>query len=857
MIADHFRMPWRFLRGSGARLGFTIVALACGVALVCAIDLVNRAVLRAFVEVIDTMAGRAALQVSAGEGGLFPEEVAATVAAVPGVELAVPVVSATAFTADESGELLTVHGVEITNEAAVRVYEARDAGGLEIDDPLTFLNHPDSVVLTRAFATRRGLAVGDQIVLMTPTGQRSFTVRALLEPEGVAHVYGGNLVVMDLFAAEAAFARAGFINRVDVVINPGTDVARVSEAIAASLPKGLHVEAPGQRKADLNEVMQSLQVMLQTMGFVGLVAAFLIAFSRLAAVFEGRAWQLGVLRAGGVRARTLWLELVKESVILGAAGVALGIPLGMGVGRLLLPVVATTTALNYKLIAPEADLAIRTSSVALSVALGFGAALLAAALPAWRAARVEVVETIRGRGVEQRGMSLRSMWFTRGVTVGCIAMAVAMQSATRSAAWGLLATGLIAAGTALAAQPLLRLVQLTLLPRLSRIVGPTSRFTTAMFAQSIRRAALTTAMLGVGLGSIVWLRTVAHSFEQSLTDALSRALQGDLVVTSSHIASGYLEAPVDDGLGAELTSVRGVAEVVGERLTDWHHAGGPIAIDAFDPPYFTSTRFGQWPLVGRRLPDIWEAVARGDAVLVSSSFALNLRAGVGDTVSIETPSGLVSLRIAGITVNFSSPRGTIVMSRELYRRLWRDPQVNRVFLRTSPGAGIAEVRATIAQTLGRKYGLRILSSGELLEYFTSQVRRAFAPVDVLAGLVLLVVLVGMADTLAASVLERTRELGVMRAVGIRGRQLRRMVVAEGLVLGTLGLILAVSAGLALGVLWVEETFPYLLGWVLEIHIPYGSVETVCAVTIAVCLVAALLPARRAARLEPAVALRYE
>src|ERR1043166_6974685 len=110
MLADRFRMAWRFLRGSYTRLALTVIALALGVALVCAIDLVNRAVLRAFTEVIDTMAGRAALQVSAGEGGLFPEETAAKVAAVPGVELAVPVVSATAFTADESGGLLTAPG---------------------------------------------------------------------------------------------------------------------------------------------------------------------------------------------------------------------------------------------------------------------------------------------------------------------------------------------------------------------------------------------------------------------------------------------------------------------------------------------------------------------------------------------------------------------------------------------------------------------------------------------------------------------------------------------------------------------------------------------------------------------------
>ncbi len=108
------RLPLRFMRGNVSRVVSSVEALACGVALVCAIDLVNRAVLRAFVEVFDRITGRAALQVSAGQGGLFPEDLSTTVESVPGVELAVPVVNATAFSADD-GELLTVHGVDLTN----------------------------------------------------------------------------------------------------------------------------------------------------------------------------------------------------------------------------------------------------------------------------------------------------------------------------------------------------------------------------------------------------------------------------------------------------------------------------------------------------------------------------------------------------------------------------------------------------------------------------------------------------------------------------------------------------------------------------------------------------------------------
>lgn len=852
----NFRLPLRFLRASYTRLALSVIALALGVALVCAIDLVNRAVLRAFSEVIDTMAGRAALQVSAGEGGLFPESVAASIAEVPGVELAVPVVTSTAFTADESGELLSVHGVDVANEAVVRVYESRQQSGLELDDPLVFLNQPDSVLLTKAFARRRGLSVDQAIVLDTPSGRRSFTIRGLLDPRGVARVYGGNLVVMDLAAAQLAFAGDGLVNRIDVVLAPDRRLDRAADDIRRVLPRGLKVEPPAQRRADLNRAMHSLQVLLRAMGLVGLVAAFLIAFTRLGSVFEARAWQLGVLRAGGVRRRVLWWELMKESAALGAAGVALGIPLGIGAAQVLLPVIARTAALNYKLIAPEATLQVALPSLVLATALGLGAACLAAALPAWRMSGVAVVETIRGRGMAKRG-GWRRMWAIRTATAVAVAVAIVMQSITRLPVWGMVATVLIAVGTALAAQPLLQ-VSLGLISSVSRLaVGPVARFTVALFAHNGGGAALTAAMLGVGLGSIVWLRTVAHSFELSLNDALSAALQGDLVVTSSRIASGYLEAPLQEHVRLELERVPGVAEAVSERLVDWHYGGGPVAIDAFDPAYFTGGRFGRWSLLGGEPLGIWEDVAAGQAVLVSSNFVLNLGKGVGSRIELETPSGPLELRIAGVTVNFSSPRGTIIMSREVYKRHWRDAQVNRVFVKAAAGSEPSSVRDAIGRQLGRTYSLRILTSTGLLEYFAEQVQHAFAPIGVLAALVLVVVLVGLADTLGAGVAERVRELGTMRALGLRRRHLSRVIIAEGFALGTLGLVLAASGGILLGTLWVKSTFPYLLGWSLEVYVPYQGLALVVVATLTVCLLAVVWPARHASRLEPATALRYE
>src|SRR5436190_370176 len=756
------RMARRFTRGSAARLALTVLAVAWGVALVAGVWLATRAVLRAFVEVIDTMAGRAALEVVAGEGGLFPEGVAATVGTVPGIEAAVPSVKGAAYA--DGGELLTVYGVDLTGDAPERVYGAR----LELDDPLVFLARPDSIALARPFAAAHGLALGDRFELATPAGRRNFTLRGLLDAEGVARAYGGNVAVMDLFAAEELFTRRGFITGADVVVAPDAAVREVAEVIVALLPAGLRVEAPAQRQADLRRVTDSLGVALQALGLFGLVAAFLLTFNRLSTVFEERAWQLGVLRAVGLRTGAVWRALLGESLLVGAAGVALGIPFGLGLGRLLVPVIATASAVANKLVAPPAALAPEPGVLLVAGALGLVTAVLAAVLPAWRSARVAVAETMRSRGSESPGGGGRVLWVLRGVALAAVGAGLAAQARHPSAACGLLATALVAAGTALAARPAVHAASFLLGAGSRRLAGPVGRLAAASLLHNPRRTALTVATLGVGLGCVVWFWTMAQSFRTSLVDALSAAVRADLVVTSAHVTSGYVEAPV-----------------------------------------------------------------------------------------LEAPSGPLALVIGGATAAFESPAGTLQMSREVFTRYWRDRQVNRVGVQLAPGAEVAAVRAAIARDLAPAYDLRILSARELIGYYAAQVGRAFAPLHVLSATVLLVTLLGVADTLLAAVLGRTRELGAARAVGIRRAALVRMVFLEALLLGGLGLALAVISGVGLAALWVHETLPYLLGWVLELHLPYRELPVLAALTIAVAGAAAMLPARRAARLEPGLALREE
>src|SRR5262249_8643423 len=141
--------------------------------------------------------------------------------------------------------------------------------------------------------------------------------------------------------------------------------------------------------------------------------------------------------------------------------------------------------------------------------------------------------------------------------------------------------------------------------------------------------------------------------------SLARAIRADLVVSSTHIASGFLEAPVSDQLVADLRGIPGVEAVAGWRAIEWPHQGESVGISAYDPAYFIDRGFGEWPLHGESLAHPWEAVARGEAVVVSTSFALNLKTRAGEQVTFNTPNGPLTLPVVGITTDFVSPRGTV------------------------------------------------------------------------------------------------------------------------------------------------------------------------------------------------------
>jgi putative ABC transport system permease protein len=851
-----FRAALRQLRATGARLLLSVLAIALGVALVVAVRSMNESVLSAFVASADEVTGRAALTVHAGEDVTFSDTVGDSLARVPGVRLAVPLVRSAAFATDGSGEMLTVHGVDLANEAAVRVYDRAGAGGAVIADPLEFLNQMDSILLGQQFAEERGLRVGDALELGTPNGSARFVVRGLLEPRGLARALDGRLVVMDLYAAERSFTADGQVNQIDLLLQDGADANAVRMAVADVLPRGLRVEEPSVRRVVLAHTVQAFQGLLTAFSLLAIVVGFVICFSRLSSIFRLRTFHIGLLRAVGLRRRVVFLELLKESVLIGGAGSLVGIGLGIAITHYALPLISRSTAIALRLPTPSPTARVGGDAIALGAAMGLLAAALAALLPAWRLAHSEPVSALTMRGREPPPVltcAARRLRFV--MLLVALAGLGAVQALTRASAVGNVITGVIALLICVLATPLLSVGISACRPLLEHGGGADGRLAAHSILSQPGRSALTVATLGLGLGTVLMFGTLAWSFEQTLVGILTRSLRADLIVSSAFVSGGYWSAPLRDDLVAAAASVDGVALAAGEQSKEVAFRGESVFLKTYDPVAFRDRRIYEWPLRQDALPDALERVASGQAALATAAFAYRYQTRPGDTVAVESPTGEVRLAIAGVS---NVPiENAIVLSRDRYRALWNDPMVSLIHVVAADGRDRVALGADLRRRLGIANRLQVRSGGQLIRYFAEQVRQAFSLLYLVEAVIFGLILIAMGDNLAAGVIERTREFGMMRATGVRRARVARSVILEGAVIGGLGILLAAIGGLALGHFWVQVQFPAILGWRLEMHFPYRFALVTSGLALALCLLGSFLPARRAARTLPAAALRCE
>jgi putative ABC transport system permease protein len=836
------------LRTSGLRTALVVGGIATGVALMVAIAVINHTVLDNFRQTLELIAGPAQLEVTLGAGEVgFPEATVDTVRTDPDVEIALGLVRGTMALAEDPAETLQLFGVDLTQEHALERYHIALVGG---GDTLEWVADPRSIAVTSAFAASHGLAVGKTLPLSTRQGVVTFTMRGLLEPEGLSRAFGGVLAVMDLPAAQLVLGREGVIDQIDVVLRPGAQVAAVQARLAAKLPSTLLIAPPLQRGALYENMLASFQAMLTGLSLLCLVAGIYIIYNTTSTGAVQRALVMASLRLAGADPAQLLRLLMIEACILGALGTAIGIPLGVALGKLLLGMVSTSMGVIYQLRFPVERLAIDPRSLILVGATGIAAALFASWFAARRVTSLEPLEVLRADartlGAGARPGRFVALWVT---LVAMSAIALGLEVRLQSTGWGNAGSTLWWASSIVIAVPLVHATAARLGRWLGRVFGPEGQVAAASMQRAPTRTGVTVAAIALVLTLAITVASLSLSHRSSVRSYFVNGfLASDLAVTGVATEGGWLESPIPAGIATDLRMIPGIRRTEMWRvLPGVIYQGERIAVVALTDGLFDPARYpASWYRAGD--PDVAaRAIREGKGVDVSESFADRFKKTVGSTVDLDTPTGVLTVPVVGVVPDYVSNRGTILLGRRLFVDRWQDTAVNRIHVFLGPGASPEAVRAAILQQFGSRYQLKVQSMEEGVAYLAGKIDEAYAFTAAIQLLMVVVTLAGVFDLLLADLWERRRELALWRVIGADDRVVRRSVVIESGTIGALGALLGLAVGIMTTWIWVRINYRHLLGYYLDLHFAFGTTAWFVTLVLAATTAAGWGAARYATR----------
>ena len=853
-------VSWRHLKLHQLRTLLTILGIVLGVGVIVAIAIVNRSLTTSFQSTIDQIAGKAVLQVANGESGIR-EDLFPVVRDTPGVQDAAAAVDGFLPVSGAAAERLYVYGVDLLTDFAIRDHQFAGAG-FEFDRALDFIAAPDSIAVTETFAGRLDLNLGSELTVITSRGKQTYTVRALLKEEGTAKVFGGNFALMDLPVAQRAFGKEGKLDIVDLTVEPGATVADVQQRLRQSLQGMADVERPRKRGEQIESLLTSFRVGLFFVSLIALFVGFFLIYNTVSVSVVQRKREIGTLRCIGMRRGELIRWIILEALILALVGALVGCVFGWLLAQAALVAVGETVSNLFSSIGLMTG-GLAWQELLLAIASGVGVAVLAALHPAVEAVRISPLENAR-QSVWRPVFHGSKSWATR-LGLLCVLLspmiiffAAVLRSPVQQFSAGVI--GMLIFLLALAFLcPLIISSCVNWFARAGIIIPGFSWAESRLASDSLRknpiRSGITVATMVISLAAIFTIAAFVNSVRGSLLAWIDQMVTADLIVSSGARTAGPKNVPLTEDPLPGLRSVPGVKIVDLYRLIRSNYQGRPILIESFSAAASAAVR--KLPTPSGEGKKVLSEMAAGDGVIVSESFQSKFGKGTNDTVELATPAGLVAFRVLGVYIDYSSDIGSVLIDRGLYKKFWQDELVDAFDLWLEPGADQNIVIEQIKKDYGEQYQLFISTHRQLKESVVRIMEQSFVVNYAVEIVAVIVAVFSVINTLLASVLDRARQIGVLRAIGATQAQIRRMIMFEAAWMGLIGGFLGLIAGTIMSYHHVVYNTKVLTGWTFEYYYPYDLAALSIFVSVMLCLLAGYWPAKHAAATPIVSAIGYE
>ncbi len=845
-MSVQINLALRYLWGRKLRTILTTLAVMLGVMVVFGMSGIIPAVEGSFKQGLLAATDQVDVVVSSETNDFFDQGLVQTVAGTDGVSAATGMLSRLvvlpakdAYTLSNGQVInsLMLIGLDMQTFSNVRELEVVSGRMMSAED--------ENVILFPTYlADDIAVKVGDQLTLPSSDGAVTVEVIGLVNAPSSP---GVNMVYLPLKTTQRILNAGGQVNTIEAMLTIGADRDAVRKAIMDQL--GPEYKLGGIESG--SEWAQTLQMASQVMSIFGIMAVLMggfIIFITFRTVVVERRHDIGMLRALGASRKLILGLFVTEGLIQGVIGTFLGLISGYFLIVGMLNAIAPIWEDMVRM--PLAEPRFTLSSYLLSIGLGIGVTLLSAYIPARSAARISPLEALRPSAPEVGLKENRRRWIIGAVLILLAVLAMFSGNANLATLGAVLfLIGLLMVG------PLLVLpVSNTFGGLLTLIYAREGQIARSNLIRQPGRAAITASVMMISLAIMVALVSLVTTMNLGVFGYVDMSMGSDFLVMPQSLILNSGNVGAGPELLQSVREIPGIGSAASLRVTSLQVGGKDVNLIGIDPVAYPEV--GGLIFANGKPEQAYADMAAGDAVVVNGMFKTQSQKGIGDSLTLMTPEGERTYRIAAIGTDFLNMKipAVYISQENLARDFHLDSDV-LIMANLAEGADSKAVETAITDTVSGFPAFNLFVAGEWSDLMKRDMQASLQVVNVLIIALAIPSLIALANTLGINVLERTREIGMLRAVGATRRQVRRIIVAESLLLAMMGTALGIFAGLWLGYVLTGALGAF--GLMLEFVFPWMGVVVTVATGLLFGVLAALIPARQAANLDIVAALQYE
>ena len=844
-----YRLMVRPLFREPIRLALMVLAVALGVAVVLAIRLAGDAAAGSFHSSMESLAGDNDLEVVASGG--VPETAVATLARQPYPLRISPRMEDFAVYLPTQ-ETLPLIGLDLIAESSRYVSQngvpnESPARRQTIEESVRELEDPGSIWVSASFGKKPGehlkLLINDQVA--------DCTIRGVLPASGASE----KAVLMDIAAAQRALNRFGRVDRILVKLPANGAIDEWQKRLSSVLPSGVEVRPQGAGTEENRKMLAAFRWNLQLLSYIALVVGAFLIYNTISVSVVRRRPEIGIVRAIGAGRNDVLAAFLGEAACLGLAGALAGFPLGRIMASGAVKLMAATVESLYVSSHPG-TIELTWSSVCLALAIGIGVAVVSALAPAREAMQVAPTDAM----AQGRRESIARAHKGRDLVIAGIfaisgALAARLPAVAGKPLFGYLATILLIAAAAYAIPALVSMISQITAQALGKILGVEALLASRSLAASLRRTSVLVAALATAVAMMVSVGIMVGSFRQTVVSWMNNQLPADLYLRPAGNPAADRHPTMSPEFAEQIAGLPGVAAVDRLRAYGITYDGMPATLASVDvsvPRAYHNSDF----FTGRPTMEVLAQLRGQNNVIVSEPFTYKHHVKAGDTIALPLGETRASFKIVDVYYDYASERGYVLMDRDVLLRYLPDPAPTNLAVFVAPGANVEEVRREIEKVAAGRHVL-LFSNRDLRTEAVRIFDRTFAITYALEAVAVLVAVMGIAGALIALVIDRRRELALLRFLGASSGQIRKMILVEAGLLGLLANLAGFALGYFLSLILVFVINKQSFGWTIRFHWPVAMLLGALTVVYAATLLSGLYPARVAVRLNPLEVIHEE